>query len=74
MAAPIFPSPRQCIFVGTTNATTYLHDPTGNRRFWPVKIGTIQLAKVGTELVDQLWAEAVDAYRKGEPWWLSVKA
>ena len=57
----------------STNAATYLHDPTGNRRFWPVKVGTIRLAKVGTELVNQLWAEAVDAYRNGEPWWLSSK-
>jgi predicted P-loop ATPase len=64
--------PRQCVFVGTTNATAYLHDPTGNRRFWPVKVGTIRLAKIGPA-VDQLWAEAVAAYHKGEAWWLSPK-
>jgi predicted P-loop ATPase len=64
--------PRQCVFVGTTNAATYLHDPTGNRRFWPVKIGTIQLDKIGT-VIDQLWAEAVAAYRAEEAWWLSAK-
>lgn len=64
--------PRQCVFVGSTNATTYLHDPTGNRRFWPVKVGTINLTKVG-RAIDLLWAEAVEAYRAGDPWWLSPK-
>ena len=64
--------PRQCLFIGTTNAATYLHDPTGNRRFWPVKVRTIGLTKVGAT-VDQLWAEAVEAYRADEIWWLSPR-
>src|SRR5262249_37967149 len=58
--------PRRGIFVATTNDDTYLRDTTGNRRFWPVKVGRIDLAAVDRDL-DQLWAEAVVAEASGEP-------
>ena len=51
--------------------TEYLTDTTGNRRFWPVKVGTIDLATLRLD-VEQLWAEAVAAYRNGEHWWLDT--
>ncbi|WP_051131397.1 virulence-associated E family protein [Pseudaminobacter salicylatoxidans] len=57
--------PRQCVIVGSTNDQKYLFDQTGNRRFWPIRAGTVQLDKL-REDVDQLWAEAVVREAAGE--------
>lgn len=50
--------PRRNIFIGTTNEDRFLNDPTGGRRFLPIKI---LIAVLITELlrdIDQLIAEA----------------
>lgn len=59
--------PRQCIFVGTTNESHYLNDPTGARRFWPIQITDIDLGKLKQDR-EQLFAEAVNLFKKGELW------
>ncbi len=64
--------PRQCVIAGTLNPTDgFLRDSTGARRFWPIPVkGPIDLGRVTADR-DQLWAEAVTAWRSGEPWYLS---
>lgn len=61
---------RRCVFVGTTNADDYLSDPSGLRRYWPIRCGTIDIEGLRNDR-DQLYAEAVVAYKAGERWWLA---
>ena len=60
--------PRRCVFVGTTNQDGYLMDETGNRRYWPITVGLVDMDKVKADR-EQLFAEAMDAFKQGDSWW-----
>ena len=66
----ILERPRQCVFVGTTNEAEFLTDASGERRFWPVQVRTVDLEGIKRDR-DQLWAEALTWYREERRWWLS---
>lgn len=67
--------PRQCVFFATTNNKTPLRDTTGGRRFWPVDVYEVAPAKDPATItkaeIDQIWAEAMMLYKKGELLYLS---
>jgi hypothetical protein len=60
--------PALASMVGTVNdATGFLTDETGNRRFYAVHVSYIDWDYQHLD-VDQVWAQAVALYRAGEPW------
>jgi putative DNA primase/helicase len=61
--------PRQCVFAATTNDDQALTDETGNRRFWPIHCGEIDIPGLASER-DQLWAEAYASWKAKKAWWL----
>lgn len=68
---------RQAIFLGSTNDTEFLRDTTGNRRFWPVKVKRQEedpmklFRDLTDEVVDQIWAEAMELNKAGETLYLT---
>lgn len=56
--------PRQFLIIATTNETAFLRSRHGNRRFWPMTVGRIDLKKLKHDR-DQLWAEAAQREAEG---------
>lgn len=62
---------RRVVFVASTNEDEFLADYTGSRRFWPVKVRGPLNREWLASVRDQLWAEAVVAFKAGEDWHLN---
>lgn len=56
---------RQNVFAASTNKDQYIEDDTGGRRFWPVRVGVIDIESLERDR-DQLWAEAYSRFMAGE--------
>jgi predicted P-loop ATPase len=63
--------PRTSVFVGSTNRQEFLHDPTGERRYWVIPVSQQIPIKIVEQERDRIWAAAVAAYKAGEQWWLT---
>lgn len=59
--------PRHCVIWGSTNDQVFLRRIEGNRRFLIVRCNEkVDFDALTDEYVEQVWAEAVAAYRAGE--------
>lgn len=53
--------PRRLLFIGTTNETQFLADPTGNRRWLPMDVVKADRDAVAADMA-QLWAEGRERF------------
>ena len=60
---------RRTVFFGSVNPRQFLHDPTGNRRYWTIPCAAINHTH-GMDM-QQVWAEVLELYRNGETWYLT---
>lgn len=61
---------RRTVFFGSVNPKEFLHDHTGNRRYWTIECTAIDH---GHSIdMQQVWAEVLTLYRAGEPWFLQA--
>ncbi len=63
--------PRQSVFAASTNDEQPFVDSSGNRRFWPVRCGHVDVGGIECDR-DQLWAEAYQSFKQGEVWYLNT--
>lgn len=62
--------PKICSFIASSNDDTFLHDPTGNRRFIPFEVTAIDIEAAKKIDINQVWGQAYQLFRKGFTYWL----
>jgi predicted P-loop ATPase len=60
--------PRRCLIIGTTNKNEFLGDETGERRFLPVVVSSVNLRAIERDRL-QLWAEARERFAVDNVLW-----
>ena len=65
--------PRTVSFIGSTNDQSFLKDPTGNRRWWPVTLASPIDIPRAKAILPQLVGEAARRVLSGESWFVSNK-
>lgn len=60
---------RRTVFFASVNPREFLHDATGNRRYWVIEAQSIDHSH--TIDMQQLWAEFYELYKSGESWFLA---
>lgn len=60
--------PRRIVLVGTTNSDDWISDPTGSRRYWPVRCEKADLDYIRANR-EQLFAEALRDINEGGDWY-----
>lgn len=56
--------PRRLVFIGTSNKDEFLADPTGERRWLPLRVGACDIDGLRRDR-EQLWAEGAHRWREG---------
>lgn len=60
---------RRTVFFGSVNPKQFLHDATGNRRYWTIECKHIDHSH--SLDMQQIWAEVLALYRAGEGYYLT---
>lgn len=61
---------RRTVFFASVNPKQFLHDPTGNRRYWTIECTSIDHSH--TLDMQQVWAEVYALYQSGEDFYLTA--